>query len=451
MRSQAATPPGRAIRAALVPVVLALALVTVASAESERALSKSSCLVALPALTGNQESYANTPEELSPFNKFANPHIRFFQPKQFFLPKTFDDEMDPGGEIRIGVMAYDASSPFARLSSQLERGCEFALDEANARGGTRGLKYRLMIERTLPVWGASSNAAVNLAYRHKVVAFVGPTDPADSHIALRVTLKTNVPMISTACTDSTQTETRIPWYLRCCVDDRQYAYALATQVVKQMGIERIGVMRVNAMYGRFGIVEFIDACRRLGRPVVTEMRFKQGAREFAQQLEHLEQAKLGVLVLWADAEDAAHFVKAARARGLTMPILGSDRLVDPRFLEIAGKDAEGIISVTDYDPTRKDVELGRFQRAWAKRYGEPPGQVAARTYAGVRILIDAIERAGPYRHAVQDEMLKLEGRTVQTILGPIPFDSRLDNMMPAVYVRVKDGRFEYLGTRPFPR
>ncbi|MBI4863907.1 MAG: ABC transporter substrate-binding protein [Candidatus Riflebacteria bacterium] len=376
---------------------------------------------------GESPPYGRTPPELKPFGRWTEPHRRFFQAKQFYLPRSFDPEETYPIDIPIGLMGYDQRHPFYYLAEQAERAMTLAIEEENEKGGYKGKPFRLVVERTLPVWGASSNGAVAMAYQHRVLFYVGPPDASDAHIALRVNLKTKIPMLCTFNTDQTQTETRIPWYLRVNSDDRQFGNALVMHMVKSLGYKRIGIFRVNGMYGRFGVVEFTDGCRRLGRPLVVELRHKQGAKEFAAEIETLKRAHLDALVVWSDAVDAGNAVRALRARGFAAPIFASDRVVYRAFLETAGKAAEGVIAVTDHDPTRDDPALKLFQGAYQKRFGELPETCAARTYAGMQVAFDAIRKAGPARRPFMEELMKLEGQKVKTVLGTLDFDSRLDN------------------------
>jgi len=405
-----------------------------------------------PSASPEPPPYAKTPPELSPYDQWTQPRGRYFQPHHFYLPPSFDPEIEYNRDIPIGLMGYDRAHPFYYLSIQAEHAMMLAIEEENARGGYNGIPYRLVVERTLPVWGASSNGAVAFAYQHKVLFYVGPPDASDSHIALRVNLKTKIPMLCTYNTDPTQTETRIPWYLRVNLDDRQYGYALVMHVVKRLGHKRIGIFRVNGMYGRFGVNEFTDACRRLGHPLVIELRHKQGAKatELASQVETLKKANLEALVLWSDAADAGNVMRALRDGGFTVPVFGADRVVYQEFIKTAGKAAEGVVAVTDYDPTRTDPLNDRFRLAYTKRFGEAPEACAARSYTGMRVAFDTIRKVGPKRRPFMEGLLKLEGQKIPTVLGTLELDSRLDNLAPVRWVKVVDGQFRYSDTPPAP-
>ena len=63
---------------------------------------------------------------------------------------------------------------------------------------------------------------------------MGTIDGANSHIAIRVALKSEVVMMNTGDTDPTFIETNIPWVMRCIGDDRQMGYLLMDYILGKM-------------------------------------------------------------------------------------------------------------------------------------------------------------------------------------------------------------------------
>ena len=72
-----------------------------------------------------------------------------------------------------------------------------------------------------------------MIFDEHVVGILGAVDGASTHIMLRVALKLEFPIVDTATTDPTVTETRIPWLLHNFPDDRQQGYAIADAVFKE--------------------------------------------------------------------------------------------------------------------------------------------------------------------------------------------------------------------------
>src|SRR5947209_1073144 len=178
------------------------------------------------------------------------------------------------------------------------KGAQLAIDEANAAGGYGGKPFRLMIHNDQAVWGASSNEMVKMAYDDKVWAMLGSISADSTHIALRVSLKAEVPIVNSAATDPTIPETIIPWYLTTIQDDRVQSYTLARRIYTDLGLQRIALLRVNDRYGRFGVLKFKDASRRLGHPVVIEQKYMPGEMEFGRQLRIINESNVDGIVIW---------------------------------------------------------------------------------------------------------------------------------------------------------
>ena len=133
-------------------------------------------------------------------------------------------------EVRIGFLGPVENHPDERLGKAMLNGAQLAIDEANAAGGYGGKPFKLMLHNDPAIWGASSNEMVKMAYDDKVWAMLGSISGDSTHIALRVSLKAEVPIVNSAATDPTIPETIIPWYLTTIQDDRVQGYTLARRI-----------------------------------------------------------------------------------------------------------------------------------------------------------------------------------------------------------------------------
>ena len=217
--------------------------------------------------------YANTPEDLEPFAKFTEPYYKNYTKTPEYNGAARDPKT-PGpadvSEVAIGFMAPLEHHKDQALGQAMLHGAQMAVDEANARGGYGGKPFRLKIHADSAIWGASSNELVKMVYNDEVWAMMSSVSADTTHIALRVSLRAELPMVNSAATDPTIPETLIPWILTSLQDDRVQGYTLARRIYTDLGLKRIALLRVNERYGRFGVLKFKDASRRLGHPVVIE-------------------------------------------------------------------------------------------------------------------------------------------------------------------------------------
>jgi ABC-type branched-subunit amino acid transport system substrate-binding protein len=251
-------------------------------------------------------------------------------------------------------------------------------------------------------------------------------------------------MVCTGDTDPTFTETAIPWAIRCISDDRQSGYALVNYIYKKNGHSRVAVLRANNRYGRVGILEFTDAALRIGYPIIIEERFDDGDTLFKKQLENIKKSLPDAIILWGNAKESALILQQIRAMGMKQQVYGSDRMVSPEFLKIAGQLAEGIVTTCQYNPDADNPKLKAFQANYAKRFGQEPDVFAAHAYDGMNIIIEAIQIAGLNRVLIRDlltDMKTFQG--YQGITGKIIFDATWNNIRPIYMAKVKNGNFEF--------
>jgi ABC-type branched-subunit amino acid transport system substrate-binding protein len=387
--------------------------------------------------------YANTPPAIVPYGQFAQPYALYFLEPIEYLGGARDKKAHEVEEVRLGLLAPLENNPEMPFGLPMRNGALLALEEANARGGYQGRPFVLMEHNDQAFWGASSNEIVKMD-EEGVWAILGSVDGSSTHIILRVSLKLEIPIVNTASTDPTVTETNLPWIVRTFIDDRQQGYALAEYIYEVLGLKRIGILRVNARYGRMGVVELADAARRLGNPVALQTKYERGSQDFSQQLRMLQAANVEGIVLWGEAPEAGQILRQMRAAGMAQPVFGGDRLVTEELLQIAGPAAEGLVATYTYDPTRADPRLEVFRKNFRQRFGEEPDHFAVHAYDGMNLLIEAIQKAGLNRGRIRDALT--EYTEYDGIAGRAILDATHNNIAPPTLALVREGRFVFQPT-----
>jgi ABC-type branched-subunit amino acid transport system substrate-binding protein len=388
--------------------------------------------------------YANTPEDLEPFAKFTEPYYKNYTKTPEYNGAARDPKT-PGpadvSEVAIGFMAPLEHHKDQALGQAMLHGAQMAVDEANARGGYGGKPFRLKIHADSAIWGASSNELVKMVYNDEVWAMMSSVSADTTHIALRVSLRAELPMVNSAATDPTIPETLIPWILTSLQDDRVQGYTLARRIYTDLGLKRIALLRVNERYGRFGVLKFKDASRRLGHPVVIEQKFDPMETSFTRYLKVINDSRVDGIVLWADAAAAGAILKQMHQMGMKQPVFGAARVVGDALLQIAGPDAEGLEVVYPYDPNRDDPAWIDFQKRFTAAYHAKVDMFSALAYDTMNILLQSICQAGLNRGLIRDALYSVE--SYKGVTGEMVFDPNAKNIAPLYLGKVKDGKFTY--------
>jgi branched-chain amino acid transport system substrate-binding protein len=403
--------------------------------------------------------YAGEPADLSPYAKFAAPYdVNYVHPNIYSGAARDIPEPTNLTEVRIGFFGPVAPNPDSVFGTRMLHGAQLAVEEANERGGYGGKPFRLMEHNdydnwqaeavygedrpTNPaIWGSASNEVVKMVYDDQDWAIFGSISSESTHIALRVALRAEIPIVNSASTDPTIPETYIPWYFTDLQDDRVQSLTLARRIYTELGMKRVALLRINNRYGRFGVPKFRDASRRLGHPVVIEQKYLPGATDFSQQLQVIKSSRADAIVLWADEAQAAAILKQMRAAGMKQRVFGSYRTLGPELLGEAGDAAEGFEAVFPYDPTRQDEKWLAFNRRFEVRFHEKPEQFASLAYDAMNALLDSICKAGLNRARIHDALADLDA--YDGVTGHMVFDPNQKNVAPMYLATVHEGAISY--------
>jgi branched-chain amino acid transport system substrate-binding protein len=403
--------------------------------------------------------YAGEPGDLSPYAKFAAPYdLNYTHPNIYSGAGRDVPEPKDVTEVRIGFFGPIDHNPDQVFGVRMLHGAQLAVEEWNASGGYGGKPFRLMLHNdydnwqakavygddrpTDPaIWGSASNETVKMVYDDQDWAIFGSISSESTHIAIRVALRAEIPVVNSASTDPTIPETYIPWYFTDLQDDRVQCLTLARQIFTELGLKRVAILRINNRYGRFGVIKLRDAARRLGHPIVIEQKFLPGDTDFTRALKVIQSSRADAIVLWADEIPTAGILKQMRALGMKQRVFGSYRTIGPELLAEAGDAAEGLEAVFPYDPTRNDPKWIAFQQRFEARFNEPPEQFASLAYDAMNALLESICKAGLNRARIHDALANIEN--YDGVTAHMVFDPNQKNVAPMYLATVHNGAISY--------
>ena len=403
--------------------------------------------------------YAGEPADLSPYAKFAAPYdLNYTRPNIYTGAARDLPEPKNITEVRIGFFGPIPPNPEAVFGERMLHGAQLAIDEANAQGGYGGKPFKLMLHNDYDnwqakavagddrptdsaIWGSASNEAVKMVYDDEDWAIFGSISSEATHIALRLALKAEIPIVNSASTDPTIPETYIPWYFTTLQDDRVQSLTLARRVFTELGLKRVGILRVNNRYGRFGVIKLRDASRRLGHPIVIEQKYLPGDTDFSRQLKVIQDSRADAIVLWADQAEAAEILNQMQKLGMKQKVFGAYRTLGAELLQKAGPAAEGFEAVYPYDPSRNDPKWLDFNRRYEEKFHEKPEQFSALAYDAMNALLDSICKAGLNRARIHDALANIE--TYDGVTGRMVFDPNQKNVSPMYLGTVHNGKITY--------
>jgi branched-chain amino acid transport system substrate-binding protein len=310
------------------------------------------------------------------------------------------------------------------------RGATLALEEENRAGGYEGKPFRLLAAWSDSPWAAGIADVTRLVYDRGVWALLGAISGASTHLAEQVALKSWVSLVSAGSTDDTTNEGHVPWLFSCLPSDGAQAPVLV-DALESAGAGEDFVVAAAAEHDAHATLVAIQrelAARRLTPRTVVE--FDTTDLEAASLARHLVEHRPGAVLVLAPAGPAGRVVAALRRAGFRGTVLGGATLARTAFVGAAGSAAEGVVVPRLWEPS---AEWDRFTRTYEARWGEPPDYAAGQAYDSVRLVADAVRRAGLNRARIRDALRALSPWTGVT--GVVRWDAVGRNRRPVGIAR----------------
>ena len=326
--------------------------------------------------------------------------------------------------VRIGL-----AGPFRDpVGAPMRRAAELAVSEINAAGGINGRPIELVARDDAGDPDSAIRVATGLV-ADEVLAVIGHVYSGTTLAAAPIYGAGSDPVpVLTPSSSAPEVAQAGSHVFRLCPTDLEHGAALATWLRRGLGLGRGAVMYLDNPYGR-GIREsFVTRFLALGGTILTVDPYLGAAPDVGLYLDRLaQQEAVDFLVVAGNREDAEVILAQARARGMTMPVVGGDGL---EGIEAAGDLAEGVYLTAAYLPTINTPENRRFVAAYQSRYPDAalPNQPAAATYDAIYLLRDLLGSDRVTRRALQEALATLgEARPpYQGVTGMLGFDGEGD-------------------------
>lgn len=315
-----------------------------------------------------------------------------------------------------------------------------------------GKKVELVIVDNKSDKGEATTAVTRLIEKDKVVAIIGSYGSGVSIAAGDIIKKAKIPAMGASCTNPMVTQGN-DFYFRACFLDPFQGNVMANYAINN-GAKKAAVIMQNGDDYSVGLGNFfIKAFKELTKDeksIIDVSEFQVNDTDFNAILTNIKSKNPDVIFAPSSATTAPLIIKQARALDIKCPIMGGDTWENPAVIEVAGKDAEGIVLSTFFDENDPATEEAKkFVEGYKKELGssEPiiPA-VAALGYDAYLLVIDAIKRAGSTDGtAIRDAIAAT--KDFEGVTGIINFTKEGDaDKNLAVIKTVKGGQFVYIDT-----
>ncbi len=322
-----------------------------------------------------------------------------------------------------------------------------AIAEVNAAGGVLGRHVVLRREDDQESVDEGELVAQRLANDPDVVAVIGHLQSYVSVPASAIYDLSGLLMLAPTATDPELTAHGYSRVFRATFTDAEVGRQMAEYAAHQ-GYERIGIFYIRSDYGRNLANAFEERANDLGLSIPVRQSYEpsdpEGSDSFRPVLRGWSDAGLDAIFLAGEVPSAARAIVAAREEGISVPIIGGDAMSSGELISVARAAAEGTVVATAFHADEPRPEVRRFTSDFVKRYRVAPDAGSALGYDVVRLLADAIERAGT---VLPDSVARVlhSLHDWRGVTGSFTFDSA-GNLVgrPIAKMVVRNGAFEYL-------
>lgn len=295
-------------------------------------------------------------------------------------------------QIKIGFHA-PLTGPTAADGKSSEIGARLAVDWVNAAGGVLGQKIELVVYDDQGKADQSIPLANKMIGQDKVVAAISGGYSLPTRAAAPVFQKAGVPYFAAYAVHPDVT-TGGNWAFRGVTLGPPQGAASAKFIASEFGKKRVSIITMDNDFGQSIGEGFKKAAPGYGLTVLKEYTYSLRERQFGSIVAAVKADNPDVIFASGYFFVAGPLVSQLRAAGLTQPIVGSQAFDSMQFINIAKDAAEGVYVVGALGRDGKHPDMEKFKTEFAKRSGHEMETVAANCYGAVRLMADAIKRAG---------------------------------------------------------
>jgi branched-chain amino acid transport system substrate-binding protein len=267
---------------------------------------------------------------------------------------------------------------------------------------------------------------------------LGPTLSGEAFKAFPIAVKANFPVMGTSTTAEGVTAMG-PTVYRDSLAESQVIPTTVKRTHDKWHYKTAAIIYGddNAFTKTDGDI-FARELKARGIDVVDTETFHIKDTDFQPALTRIESKHPDVIAIGALFPEATKIIQQAGKLGIKTHMIGGNGLNSPEMYSVAGPSAQGTVVGAAWYSGAKYASNVAFVKAYTAKYGKGPDQFAAQSYAAAQIVAYLVAHGATTKDEMSNGLKNV--RVIQTVLGPIGFDSNRDvKSSPVILSIVKDG------------
>ena len=349
------------------------------------------------------------------------------------------------GEIVIGVVTSQTGdfgqTEFGPGAFVMQNSFELALEEINQSKLLGDAMLKFIIEDDMSTVDGAVTAYNKLIHQDKVPVILGVWTSHMARSVFPIAQENRVVAYGPGVTAPGLAE----------IGDYIFRTSLTADVLIAEGIKqthaRLGYQRAATIgdtvdfASQVSSTAFRQTLADYGVEVLPNETFVTGDTDFTEQLTRIKALNPDAIFISAQDIELVRILKQARELGIPSEVPFFSMILSKDLIQSAGTAAEGTIAFSTWTDTADTPGNQAYVQNYEARYGIPPSSWAAKSYASVFILAEAIRTAQSTDAAAIAAALA-QIKDFETILGPVSFDANGNAVYDPVVLIVKNGALE---------
>ena len=384
------------------------------------------------------------------------------------LGLSFSEIAHAQAEIKIGVI-YPLTGSGAAVGAELRSALELAVDIINngapgitdlplaaGRGlpNLKGAKIKLVFadHQANPQTGATE--AERLITQEKVVALVGSYNSAVTATASQVAERAGIPFLNPESSSASLTARGFKWFFRTTPHDDLFvhnAFEFLRELEAKKGIKPgvVVSMNENGLWGTETTKLQSKLAPDYKMNLVKQVLYPAKTTQLTSEVQTLKAAAPNLVLQSSYTADAILSMKTYKELGFSpdMILANNAGFTDTDFIKTLGKDADYVITreVWALDLAGRNPLIKQVNDLFNSRYKINFTGNSSRTFTGLMVMADAINRAGSTEPEAIRKALAATDIAGSKLIMPwkgVKFDATGQNTLgQGILVQIVDGKY----------
>ncbi len=339
-----------------------------------------------------------------------------------------------------GIFSSTGRASF--LGDPEKKTMEMMIEQLNAAGGIDGHMLEGIIYDSEGDPAKAVSAVNKLIHKDKVIAIIGPSTTPTTLAIVNFVERAQVPLISCAAGVAITSPVK-PWVFKTAQSDL-LAVAAVYEHMQSKGIKKVGVISVSNSFGESGKNQLLSQAASFGIEVVQAESFGAKDTDTTAQLTKIKSASPDAIVCWGTNPGPAVVAKNVKQLKIDIPLYQSHGVASPKFIELAGDAADGIVlptgkilvtSLLAGDDVQKSI-LDKYQKDYSAKWNSNVSGFGGYSYDAVNILAKALKGSGGDKNKIRAALESMQNHVGVT--GEFNFSAADHNgLSPKAFVMVE--------------